>query len=182
MEGSLATGTFELTQTYLQKIIVSVVILLVGLAIGILVKKLLGKILQEIGLNKIMSKVGVTVNLEKGVSTIISYVIYLIVIVLFLNQLGITSIVLYLVVGAILTLVILTCIVGLKDVIPNFVAWILLQKKGKLKVGKKVDVKEIYGQIEKIGYLETEIKTEEGDLLYVPNILFLKSTFKIKKP
>ena len=57
----------------------------------------------------------------------------------------------------------------------------MLQKKGKLKVGKKVDVKEIYGEVEKIGYLETEIKTEEGDTLYVPNALFLKSTFKIKK-
>ncbi len=181
MEGSLTTSVIELTQTYLQKIIVSVVILVVGLAVGLLVQKLLGKILQEIELNKIMFKVGVTYNLEKWVSLVISYVIYLIAIVIFLNRLGITSVVLYLVVGAILTLVILTFLVGLKDVIPNFVAWLLLQKKGNIKVGKRVDIREISGRVEKIGYLETEIKTEEGDLLYVPNTLFLKSTFKIKK-
>ncbi len=181
MEWPVVTSIMNLTQTYLQKIIVSIVILLVGLGLGLLVQKLLGKILQEIELNKIMCKVGVTYNLERGVSLIVSYVIYLITIVIFLNQLGITSIVLYLVVGAVLTLVILTCLVGLKDVIPNFVAWLLLQKKGNIKVGKRVDIKEISGRVEKIGYLETEIKTEEGDLLYVPNTLFLKSTFKIKK-
>ena len=181
MVWSAITNVINLTQTYLQKIIEGIVILLAGLGLGVLVQKLLGKILREIELNKIMSKVGVTYNLERGVSLIISYVIYLVTVVIFLDRLGIRSIVLYLVVGAVLALVVLTCIVGLKDVIPNFVAWILLQKKGKLKVGKKVDVKEIYGEVEKIGYLETEIKTEEGDTLYVPNALFLKSTFKIKK-
>ena len=127
-----------------------------------------------------MAKVNVRQDVEKWISIIISSMIYLLFIVLFLNQLGIRSVVLYLVVGAVLMLLILTILVGLKDVIPNFIGWIVLQKKGQLKEGRKVEVKEISGTVERVGYLETEIRTEQGDILYVPNSLFLKSKYKLK--
>lgn len=167
-------------QDYIYTIATGIVILLVGFVVGVLVQKLLYKLFQEIELNKIMSKVGVTHNLEKIVSSIISYVIYLVFFVIFLDYLGITSIVLYLIVGAILMLLILTFLVGLKDIIPNFIAWLLLQKKNKIKEGRRIEIKNIHGTIEKMGYLETEIKTERGDILYVPNSLFLKSKFWLK--
>jgi len=75
----------------------------------------------------------------------------------------------------------LTLIVGLKDVIPNFIGWIYLQRKGMITAGKHIAIKEIAGEVEHVGYLETEIRTDKDDLLYVPNSLFLKSKFKIKK-
>jgi small-conductance mechanosensitive channel len=168
-------------QSYLLTIAIGIVIILIGFGIGVLVKKILAKLLHELGLNKVMSKVGIRHDLEKWVSSITSYVIYLFTIVFFLDYLGIKSIVLYLIVGAVLMLVILTLLVGLKDVIPNFIGWLFIQKKGAFKEGRRVDVKEIHGTVEKVGYLETEIKTESGDILYVPNSLFLKSKFRIKK-
>ena len=171
---------FELAQSYFYSIAAGIGTLLIGLALGILVKKFIFKLLKEVELNKIMSRVGITYNLEFWISSILSYLVYLITLVFFLNQLGITSIVLYLIVGAILMLVILTAIVGLKDVIPNFVAWVLLQRKGRMIEGHHVSVREIDGRVERIGFLETEIRTESGDLLYVPNSLFLKSKFWIK--
>ncbi|MBU0469961.1 MAG: mechanosensitive ion channel family protein [Nanoarchaeota archaeon] len=177
----MVNGVVETANTYLQKVAVGIVILLGGFALGILTKKLLHKILKEIELNKIMGKVGVTIDLERWVSSIISYVIYFFTIVWVLDHFLIRSIVLWLVAGAVLMLVILTFLVGLKDVIPNFIAWLILQKSGNIKPGRRVEVKEIYGMVEKVGYLETEIKTENGDVLYVPNALFLKSKFKVKK-
>jgi len=78
-------------------------------------------------------------------------------------------------------LLILTFLVGLKDVIPNFMGWLFIQRHDHLREGRKIDIKEISGIIENIGYLETEIKTEHGDILYVPNALFMSSKFKIKK-
>ena len=130
--GIMPAETIELAQKYFYTIAAGIGILLMGLVLGVLVKKLVYKILKEVELNKIMSRVGVTYNLEQWVSSILSYLVYLITIVFFLDQLGITSIVLYLVLGAILMLVILTVIVGLKDVMPNFVAWILLQRKDRM--------------------------------------------------
>jgi len=180
IEGAVFTTVIAAAQSYFQKIVVGIVILLFGFGLGILAQKLFYKILKEVGLNKIMSKVGITHDLEKNVSSVVSYVIYLVFIVIFLNHLGITSIVLYLIVGAVLMLLILTLLVGLKDVIPNFVAWLLLQRKNAIKEGKNIDIREIAGRVERIGYLETEIRTDNGDILYVPNALFMKSKFKVK--
>jgi small-conductance mechanosensitive channel len=176
----MANAIVETAQSYAYSIIVGVVILLIGFGVGILAKKIILKILHEIELNRIMRKVGITQNLEKAVSVIVSYVIYLITIVLFLRELGIDSVVLYLVLGGVLTLIILTFLVGLKDVIPNFMGGLMICRKGNLKEGKNIEIKEIRGTIEKIGYLETEIQTPHGDILYVPNALFMRKKFKVK--
>lgn len=171
----------EVVKTYAVDVVIGIIILLVGFSAGILAKKLLQRLLKEVELNKIMNRVNVSYDLEKWISSIISYVIYLITIVYFLRHLGITSIVLYLIVGAILMLLILTFLVGLKDVIPNFIGWIFIQKNKRIQEDRKIDINEISGKVEKIGYLETEIKTDSDDILYVPNALFLKSKFRIKK-
>ena len=171
----------ETAQSYVYIIAISLVILIVGFALGVIAKKILHKVLKEIELNKLMLRIGIMQNVEVGISTIISYLIYLVTIVLFLDYLGIKSIVIYIVVGALLMLLILTLAIGLKDIIPNFMGYLFLQKKGLVKEGKIVDVKGISGKVEKIGVLETEIETEKGDVLYVPNSLFLKSEFWLRK-
>ncbi|HLD00650.1 MAG TPA: mechanosensitive ion channel domain-containing protein [Candidatus Nanoarchaeia archaeon] len=180
MENSTISGVVQTAQIYFKSILIGVVILLVGFSLGVLAKKILQRILKEVELNKIISTVGINFNAETFLSSVASFIIYLVTIVLFLNHLNITSVVLYIVVGAILMLIILTFLVGLKDVIPNFIAWFHIQRQGKIKEGSKVEVREITGRVEKIGYLETEIKTEYGDVLYVPNSLFLKSKFWIR--
>ncbi|MEK6905485.1 MAG: mechanosensitive ion channel domain-containing protein [Nanoarchaeota archaeon] len=181
MVNETVTAMVGTAESYVFLVIEGVIILMVGFVLGILAQKLLSKILKEVELNHIASKVGITNNLEKWVGVLVSYVIYLISIVLFLIRLGITSIVLYLILGAVLMLLILTFIVGLKDIIPNLVAWLILHKDERITVGRRVEVKEISGRVERIGYLETEITTEYGDTLYVPNTLFLKSKYKVKK-
>lgn len=175
------TAIWEMVQTYFYTVLIGIVILLIGFGLGILAKKISYRLLKEFGLNKIMFKVGITYNLEKWTSTVISYVIYLLTIVAFLDRLGISSIVLYLVAGAVLMLVILTMLVGLKDVIPNFIGWIYLQRNERMNEGHKVEIREIAGTIEKIGWLETEIRTDNNDILYVPNSLFLRSKHRVKK-
>ncbi len=170
----------DTAKEYIYTIILSTVILLVGFILGILAKKFIYRILKEIELNTILKVIGIRTDLEKWISSIISYLIYFITLIFFLEQLQIASIVLYLIAGGIFTLLILTFIVGIKDTIPNFVAWIILQRKNHLKVGMEIEIKEIAGEIEKIGCLETEIRTKHDDILYIPNSLFLKSKFKIK--
>ena len=171
----------ETAQSYVYIIAISIVILIVGFALGVIVKKLLRKVLKEVELNKLVLRLGIMQDLEAGISTVISYLIYLVTLVLFLDYLGIKSIVIYLVVGALLMFLLLTLAIGLKDIIPNFMGYLFLQKKGLVKEGKIVDVKGISGKVEKIGVLETEIETEKGDVLYVPNSLFLKTEFWLRK-
>ena len=177
----MVKGAVKTASSYFTHIAVGIVILLAGFGIGILVKKLVQRLLKEVELNRIMARVGVTYDLETWVSSILMYLIYLVTIIIFLDHFNIGSIVLYVLLGAVLMLLILTFLVGLKDVIPNFIGWLYIQKKGNIKEGHKIEVKEISGIVEKIGYLETEIKTDNHDILYVPNSLFLKSKFKLRK-
>ena len=181
MVNETVTTIVGTAESYFSLIVEGVIILIVGFGLGIFAQKLLNKVLKEMELNQIMGKVGITYNLEKWVSLVASYVIYLLFIVFFLDHLGIRNIVVYLVLGAVLMLLVLTFIVGLKDVIPNLVAWVILHKDERITVGRRVEVKEISGRVERIGYLETEIITDHDDTLYVPNLLFLKSKFKVKK-
>lgn len=171
----------EFISSSLYDIIVGVIILLVGFGAGLLVRKILGRVLHEIGLNGILAKANINANVENGAGTLAAMIIYLITIVLFLDKLGIRSIVMYLILGAVLMLIILTLLVSLKDILPNLIGWLALQKQGHIREGHHVEIKEIAGKVLHVGYLETEIKTERGDCLYVPNALFLKSRFKVRK-
>lgn len=171
----------ETAQSYFYDVTLGIAILFIGFALSIIVKKVVFKILKGAELNKVVIKVGIRHDLEKWISSLAAFIIYLITIVFFLNYLHITSVVLYLIIGAVLMLLILTFIVGLKDILPNFVAWVIIQKRELVHEGRKIEVKEISGIVEKVGYLETEIKTENGDTLYVPNALFLKSKMRVKK-
>jgi len=173
-------GIVEIVKAYAGQVLQGIVILLIGFGLGVLSRKFALKIFREFNLNKFLGKIGITNDIENIVSIIISYVIYLFTIIIFLEKLLIKSLVLYLIAGGVITLLILSLLVGLKDVIPNFVGWIYLQRKKKIKEGKRVDVREISGRVERVGYLETEIKTDNGDILYVPNSLFLKSKLWIR--
>ena len=169
----------EVASKYFYEVVTAIIILFIGFGLGILVKKLLARLLKEVGLNKVMAKVSITQDVEKGISIGVSSLIYVITIIIFLRQLGLQSVVLYLILGAVLMLMILTLMVGLKDVIPNLVGWVALQRKGTIKEGRRVQIREIEGVVEHIGYLETEIKTEQGDILCVPNSLFMKSKYRL---
>lgn len=159
----------------------AIVILLVGLIIGLVVKKVLAKVLHEIELDKIVNRLGKDYSLEKNLSSLAAYIIYFIALVIFLNQLGITSIVLYLVVGVILLLLGATFLLGVKDFIPNFMAGISIYRKGNLKEGKKIKVNNIEGKIIKFGLVEIEIETKTKDRIYIPNSLLVKSKVLLKQ-
>ncbi len=161
-------------QSYTDLIIMAIVILIVGLTFGLLTKKLLYRLLKEIELNKVAAKGGIGWDVENLISSIISYMIYLATAIFFLSYLGIGWWIIYLILGGIVILLVLTVLVGIKDAPANFIGWIVAKRKNKLKKGKKIDVNGISGIIEKTGLLKTIIRTERGDLLYVPNALFRK--------
>ncbi len=178
----MANEVVEVARNYVNTIVTAIVYLLIGLAIGILAKKLTTRLLREVELNRIMRRVNVMYDVEKWISWIVSSAIYLITFVIVLNQLGIAPVgVVYVIGGGIFLLLVLTIVVGLKDVIPNFVGWLFLQRQDKVKEGSRIEIKEIAGTVERIGFLETEIKTDNEDILYVPNALFLKNKFWVKK-
>ncbi|HIH11840.1 TPA: mechanosensitive ion channel [Candidatus Woesearchaeota archaeon] len=177
----MVVSFLQVLQSYFWIFVGGVVILLIGFTVGILLRKLGERLLHEIGLNAILIKIGINSNAEKVIPSIFAYATYILTIIFVLDIVGIKPTVpFYIIVGAILALFILTIMVSVKDILPNFIGWIFIQKKGKIKIGQTIDVREITGVVENIGYLETEIRTDKGDLLYIPNSLFLKSKYLLK--
>lgn len=172
--------TIAAVNTYLyQQLIVGIIILLGMLALGVLVRKFLQRFLGELGLNRTLSKKGFDRDWESGISSVCFYAISVFGVVLFLDKLGLTSLVIFLIIILLLALLLLTTFVGLKDVPKNILGGILIRKEGKLRVGKLLTLESISGVIEKIGWLETQLETSRGDILYVPNALFRKGKYKV---
>ncbi len=158
----------------------AIVILLVGLIVGLVVRKVLKKVLHEIELDKNINRFGKNYKLESKLSNLAAYIIYFLALVIFLNQLGITSLILYVVAGVILLLLGGAFLLGVKDFIPNFMAGLSLSRKGDLAVGKKITVNKIKGKITKLGLLEIEVETRKKDKIFIPNALLVKSKFLLK--
>ncbi|MBS3123036.1 mechanosensitive ion channel [Candidatus Woesearchaeota archaeon] len=173
-------------QEFIYRIITSIIILLTGFGIGIFINKALRRLFEELKLNQLVSRIYINFNLELWISRLASYFIYLGTFIFFLNYLNIELAALYLFLGAVILLLVIFFIAWLKDVLPNYSGWLLLKEKGPIAMGSylqigETDVSGISGIIEKSGWLETRIKTKKGDILHIPNSLFLNSKFTISK-
>ena len=93
---------FEWLQDNVAKLLVDVVIailtLLVGFIIGRFSGRLLHKLLDMIGIEKRLGKKS-SGKYQKAISDILTYTIYLLTILIVLGQLGLTSTVIYIVLG-----------------------------------------------------------------------------------
>lgn len=165
---------WEIIKKYLYKSIVATIILLVGLLMGSVTKKILRKLLQEIELDKVIKKLGKKYSLEKRLSNLAAYLIYIITFFFVLDYLKITFIILYIILGVLLLIIGGTFLLGIKDFIPNFLGGLIIYRR-KYEVGKKIKVGRVEGRIERIGLLEMEIRTKKGDLIYLPNSLLVKT-------
>src|SRR3989338_8003684 len=104
---------------YIYRLLAGLATLLIGFGAGILIRRITQKVLRNINLNKTAVRVGLTWNLEKGISALLSFIAYALTIFIFLNQLQITSVVIYLAVLGIVILISLSLLVAIKDVLPN---------------------------------------------------------------
>lgn len=164
------------------KLIVAVIILLVGFIIGRVAGKLIQRVLQEIGFNKILKKaVGIKVSVEELIGSLITYFIYFITVVIALKQIGLATLLLDLLFGAIIILIIVAIFLSIKDFVPNMTAGIFIHQKRNIKEGSTIKVKGIEGEVIHINLVETRIKTESGDTIHIPNSILIKEEVVVRK-
>jgi len=165
----------------LGKFIIAVIVLLVGFILGKILGKLLEKVLHEIETNRILRKWFKTeANFEEIFGTILSYLIYVFAIIMALNQIGITATILNMLAAAILVIIIISVFMTMKDFLPNFFEGFSLLKGNKIKEGDFVKIKQMEGKVVKINITNIEIESK-GDLIYIPNSLFAKNEYSIKR-
>jgi len=165
----------DLLLPLLNKFVVAIIIILIGFIIGRILGKFLEKLLYEIELNKLIKEAtGIKFSLAEIVGMIVKYLTYFIFIVIALNQIGITTIVLNMITGAVFILLILAIFLGIKDFIPNFIAGLSIISRGNIKKGDLIQVNSTKGRIQNISLMQTLVKTSKGDIIFLPNSLLTK--------
>lgn len=169
----------NLFEPLLTKIAVTTIILLAGFILARIVGKFIERLLAEVELNNIIRKATDTkTRAEEWISSIITYLIYFITIIMALAQLGVETYIIYLISAAIILIIVISVFLGIKDFVPNLVAGFFIYRKGFLNEGDFIEYKSIKGKVIKITLVETRIETKGNDIIYIPNSLLAKSEFK----
>jgi len=162
-------------------VVAAIVVVLIGFILGKVASRFVQKFLHEAELDKILKRAGAKVGFEETLSHVVEYSIYFITIVFALNQLGITTTVLYILAVALIAVFVLSVFLSIKDLVPNFMAGLTIHKRGLFKEGSNVSINEITGKVIKLSLLETRIKTKKKDIISIPNAIVIRSKIKVKK-
>lgn len=166
----------------LVNLLLAVVILLIGFVVARMAAKITERVLGEIELNRLLkNSTRIDVSAEQFITSTVRYLIYFFVIIMALNQIGLTTTILYIISSAIILILIVSFILALRDFIPNMFAGLSIQKKGFITKGDRIHFRDVEGTIEYLNLVETRIKTDKGDIISVPNALLAKHEIVKKK-
>lgn len=161
---NLTDGNFAL------QILIALIIFIFSLILGKILGRLIDKFCTKISLNQVFYDITkIKLNLNRILSSIVSYTIYFIGFVWSLNYMGIASTILNFISGFTLILVLILAFLSFKDFIPNLVSGFFIHSKGYLKEGDVIKLHDIEGKIIFLNLVETKVKTKEGDLIFIPN-------------
>ena len=165
------------------KMVVAVIILLIGLVVGKIIGKIVKRLLHSIEFNQVVKRAtGIKISLEEGISVFVTYFIYFLFIIMALNHLGLTTVVLHMISGAILIIIIISILLSIKDFMPNMFSGLFIHRKRFINKGDVIRVENTEGEVVHINLVETKIKTDKGDIVYLPNSFLTKNkVIKVKK-
>src|SRR3989344_6088468 len=110
-------GTFtDGLSTWMTRIIVAVIIVLIGFIIGRMCKKLGYHALHELELNEMLHRATrLEIKGEEHLSNGLSYIISIFAIILALNQIGVTTTVVYVLISLLLVVLLMVSLMSIKD-------------------------------------------------------------------
>ncbi len=162
-------------------LIAAIVILLLGLVIGRFLGNLTKRILHELELDKLLKEqTRFKIPLEQFFGSIVKFIIYFTAIIFALNQLGLQTAILNIILIIILVSLVIFIILAVKDFIPNLVAGLFLHQKRNIKPGERIEVNNLEGEIVSVTLVETKLRTKSGEIVYIPNSVLTKNVV-IKK-
>ena len=176
----LVSGVFN---DVMLNILVALLIFFIGFIFGRLIGKIIKKVLRHMNTDYFMrNTLGVKVSIEDILSISASYFIYMISFVMALNQLGLSTAILQMVIGGVIAIIVISVILSIKDFLPNLVAGLLIREKSFVNEGDVIKIKDIEGKVDELGLIETVILNRHGDRIFIPNIVFTKHELINYKP
>ncbi len=175
---NLAEQSLLMSNPLVNNIIIAIAIFLLGLIIGRIVGKLVEKIFKDFKVDGAVKKTtGLKTSLEQITGTIISYAIYFIFLIIALKYVGITSLLLNVLSICIILILAISLVLTIKDNVPNIIAYNTLKKRKSIIVGDCITIDAVDGIVENISLFEVVVETKKGDVIHIPNSVFLKEKF-----
>lgn len=171
---------FSLYPDVLTNIVAGILIIGFGIFVGNILSVISKKVFQSFEVDRILEGIGLRFPVEELLASIIKYGFYLGGLLLGLTFLGLERIMLYIILFFILGLLLAFILLSFKDFIPNFIGGVAISLKGKVRMGDIVEIENIEGKVIHLDMLEVKIRTIDGDVVIVPNVLILKGVI-IKK-
>lgn len=170
-----------LSQVYF-RIVVPLIIILLGVIFGRLLGKLVKKILHEIELNAMLRRADITLDFERFLAHSVIYLVYFIALIMALNQLGLFTQFVDILLAALLIVVLISLFLTLFDSLPNILGRLSLAHRRLFQEGDVISVSGITGRltarVRKIGLFETRLETRSGDILFIPHRVLVKAQVK----
>ena len=167
--------------TIITNIVAGLLVVGFGIIIGNIFKVVIRKILHSFEVERLLSEVGVKFPLEEFVGSLVQYVLYIAGLVIGLTFLGLEKIVLIAILIGLFALLTMFILLSIKDFVPNFFAGIGIALKKRFKEGDLIEMDTIEGKIVNIGLSEMQVKTKDGDLVIIPNVLISRNVMIKKK-
>jgi small-conductance mechanosensitive channel len=176
----ISTFLDSIFRPVMMKIVVALLILLVSFIIGRLLGKTIEKILGSFKVNKTFYRTtGMAVQLEQGIGNIVTYAIGFLGIIFALNELDIALIVAKIILAVLLAFLFLYAFLWLKDLLPNLLAGMKIRRNEMMAEGDRIIVYGLEGEIKKLSLLEARMRTKQGELVFIPNSIFMRKKFRI---
>ncbi|MBS3153094.1 mechanosensitive ion channel [Candidatus Woesearchaeota archaeon] len=164
---------FSTLQSIIIDLVVAVLIIFLGLVIARFLGNLTRRILKEFETDRIIKDYSfLTLKIEDLMGNLVKYLIYLITAVIALNQIGITGIVIYILIGLGILTAVGIVLFDVKDYMRNLVIGIFSKKRKKFRLNQEVRINCVKGRIIDLGITEIKIKTKKEDILVIPSSLW----------
>ncbi|MBS3167548.1 mechanosensitive ion channel [Candidatus Woesearchaeota archaeon] len=155
---------------FLINIIGAFLILILGAIIAEVLSNILKKFIKGSGITNALEKqLKLKIPIEKYTASILKYIIYFATIIIALSRLGIPTKTLKIILIVIVILIIIFIILAFKDWLPNLISGIYLIKTKKLKPKDIIKINDIEGKVISIKLLETQIETNNKEIIFIPN-------------
>jgi small-conductance mechanosensitive channel len=164
------------------KFVLALFILAGGFFIGRFIGKLFSKLMKDIELDAFAKKITKkNIPLKDVISFLISGVVYLASIILSLRQMGIAEHLFKWLAIVFIVMILISAALSIRDSIPNIVSGFRIIGRKQMRAGDHIKVDNIEGDIIKIDLSEIRLKTEKGDIVYIPNSIIAKSKVEVRK-
>lgn len=142
-----------------------IIILFIGFIIGKLIGLFVYRTMKELDIKKVLKKLGIKNFNHFLFGKLVSYFVYLLSIFIALKTVRLDRLVVYVILIIAFLIILMALIINIINYIPNIIGANKL--KNKLKVGQKVNINGIKGEVNKIG-ADVELTDVNGDTIHLP--------------